>query len=88
MDSPHKRPVARKMLPFHGVIIELLILFARNIPLHTYTGLSTIHMTAMTYTRQRCRGACQFPERSDNYKYKSRGFETLRDLTITRLIGY
>ena len=26
--------------------------------------------------------------RSDNSKYKSRGFETLRDLTIRRLIGY
>ena len=38
--------------------------------------------------RQCCRGACQISERSDNSKYKSRGFETLRDLTIGRLIGY
>ena len=38
--------------------------------------------------QQYCRGACQISERSDNSKYKSRGFETLRDLTIRRLIGY
>ena len=35
-----------------------------------------------------CRSACQISERSDNSKYKSRGFETLRDLTERRLIGY
>ena len=33
--------------------------------------------------RQQC-----FSERLDNSYYKSRGFETLRDLTIRRLIGY
>ena len=38
--------------------------------------------------QQCCRGACQISERSDNFEYKSRGFETLRDLTIRRLIGY
>ena len=38
--------------------------------------------------QQCCRGACQIAERSDNSKYKSRGFETLRDLTIRRRIGY
>ena len=38
--------------------------------------------------QQCCRGACQISERSDNSKYKSRGFETLRGLTIRRLIGY
>ena len=38
--------------------------------------------------QQCCRGACHISERSDNSKYKSRGFETLRDLTIRRLIGY
>ena len=38
--------------------------------------------------QQCCRGSCQMSERSDNFKYKSRGFETLRDLTIRRLIGY
>ena len=38
---------------------------------------------------QQCyRCACQISERSDNSKYKSRGFETLRDLTERRLFGY
>ena len=35
-----------------------------------------------------CRSACQISERSDNSKYKSRGFETLRDLTERRIFGY
>ena len=35
-----------------------------------------------------CRSACQISERSDNSKYKSRGFETLRDLMERRLFGY
>ena len=35
-----------------------------------------------------CRSACQISERSDDFKYKSRGFETLRDLTERRLLGY
>ena len=35
-----------------------------------------------------CRSACQISGRSDNSKYKSRGFETLRDLTERRLFGY
>ena len=35
-----------------------------------------------------CRSACQISERSDNSKYKSRGFETLRYLTERRLFGY
>ena len=38
--------------------------------------------------RQQCyRSACQISERSDNSKYTSRGFETLRDLTERRLFG-
>ena len=35
-----------------------------------------------------CRSACQISERSDNSKYKSRGFESLRDLTKRRLFRY
>ena len=35
-----------------------------------------------------CRGACQMSEQCDNSNYQSRGFETSRDLTIRRLIGY
>ena len=35
-----------------------------------------------------CRGACQISKRSDNSKYKSRGFDTLRDLKTRRFIWY
>ena len=35
-----------------------------------------------------CRCACQISERSDNSKYKSRGFETSQGLTKRRFIGY
>ena len=39
--------------------------------------------------RQRCcRCACQISKLLDKSKYKSRGFETSRDLMIRRLIGY
>ena len=39
--------------------------------------------------RQRCcRCACQISKRYDNLKYQSRGFETSRDLTKRRLLGY
>ena len=40
------------------------------------------------HRQQCCRCACQISERSHNSEYKSRDFETLRDLTITRLIMY
>ena len=35
-----------------------------------------------------CRCAFQMSERSENCKYKTRGFWSSRDLTIRRLIGY
>ena len=35
-----------------------------------------------------CRDTCQISEQSNNFKYKSRGFETFRDLTVRRLIRY
>ena len=38
--------------------------------------------------QQCCRCACQISKRYYNLKYHSRGFETLRDLTIRRLFGY
>ena len=38
--------------------------------------------------QQCCRSASQISKRCDNLNYQSRGFETLRDLTIRRLIGY
>ena len=40
------------------------------------------------HRQQCCRSASQISERSDYSKYKSRGFETSRDLTIRRLFGY
>ena len=40
------------------------------------------------HRQQCCRCACQISERSDNSKYKSRGFETLRNRTTMCLIGY
>ena len=40
------------------------------------------------HRQQCCRSACRISERSDNSKYKSRSFETLRDLTERRLIRY
>ena len=38
--------------------------------------------------QQCCRCACQISKRYDNLKYQSRGCETLRDLTNSRLFGY
>ena len=35
-----------------------------------------------------CRSACQISERSDNSKYKSRSFDTLRDVAKRSLFGY
>ena len=35
--------------------------------------------------QQRCRDACQIPERCDYYNTQSRGFETSRDLAVRRL---
>ena len=38
--------------------------------------------------QQCCRGACQISERSNYSKYKFRGIDTSRSLTIRRLIGW
>ena len=35
-----------------------------------------------------CRGACQISKRYEHFKTRSPAFETLRDFTIWRLIGY
>ena len=40
------------------------------------------------WQQQCCRGVSQITERYDYFKYKSRGFETSRDLAMRRLIGY
>ena len=37
---------------------------------------------------QCCRDACQITERLDNFKHRARAFETLRDITIGRLVWY
>ena len=36
--------------------------------------------------QQCCRGVCQISKRSGNSRYKSRGYETLRELTIRRIM--
>ena len=38
--------------------------------------------------QHRCRGACHISKRSNNFIAQFRGFETLRDFLIGRLIGY
>ena len=38
--------------------------------------------------QQCCRGVCRISKWCDNSNYQSRGFESSRDLTIRRLIGY
>ena len=57
-------------------------------PRDWYFKLSYRFEIWQAHRQQRCRSACQISERSDNSKYKSRGFETLRDLTERRLFGY
>ena len=57
-------------------------------PRDWYFKLSYRSEIWQAHRQQCCRSACQISERSDNSKYKSRGFETLRDLTERRLFGY
>ena len=57
-------------------------------PRDQYFKLSYRFKTWQAHRQRCCRSACQISERSDNSKYKSRGFETLRDLTERRLFGY
>ena len=57
-------------------------------PRDWYFKLSYRFEIWQAHRQQPCRSACQISERSDNSKYKSRGFETLRDLTERRLFGY
>ena len=52
-------------------------------------NFSLRHTIKAHVSRKHCfRCASQNTERSYNSKYKSRGFETLRDLAIRRRIGY
>ena len=57
-------------------------------PRDWYSKLSYRFEIWQAHRQHCCRSACQVSERSDNSKYKSRGFETLRDLTERRLFGY
>ena len=57
-------------------------------PRDWYFKLSHRFEIWQAHRQQCCRSACQISERSDNSKYKSRGCETLRDLTKIRLFGY
>ena len=57
-------------------------------PRDWYFKLSHRFEIWQAHRQQCCRSACQISERSDNSKYKSRGFETSRDLTKRRLFGY
>ena len=57
-------------------------------PRDWYFKLSYRFEIWQAHRQQCCRSACQISERSDNSEYKSRGFETSRDLTIRRLFGY
>ena len=57
-------------------------------PRDWYFKLSYRFEIWQAHRQQCCRSACQISERSDNSKHKSRGFETLRDLTKRRLFGY
>ena len=57
-------------------------------PRDWYLKLSYRFAIWQAHRQHCCRSACQISKRSDNSKYKSRGFETLRDLTERRLFGY
>ena len=57
-------------------------------PRDLYLELSDRSEICQALRQQCCRCACQISKRYDNLKYRSRGFETLRDLTERRLFGY
>ena len=57
-------------------------------PRDRYFKLSYCFEIWQAHRQHCCRSACHISERSDKSKYKSRGFETLRDLTKRRLFGY
>ena len=65
-----------------------LIVFEVSKPRDWYFQLSYRFEIWQAHRQQCCRSACQISERSDNSKYKSRGFETSRDLTIRRHFWY
>ena len=56
----------------------------RDLYLELYDRSEILHAPR----QQCCRSACQISKWWDNSNYLSRGFESSRDLTIRRLIGY
>ena len=57
-------------------------------PQDLYLELSDRFEIWQALRQQCCWCACHISKRYDNFKYQSRGFETLRDLTERRLFGY
>ena len=53
-----------------------------------YLELSDRSQIWQAHLQQCCRYACQISKRYDDLNYQYRSFETSRDLTIRRLIGY
>ena len=76
-------------VPFQYPIIRLIVR-SREVSKPRDWLFELSHRLEIWQTNQQhcCRGACQISERSHDCKYKSCSFETLRDLTIKRLIGY
>ena len=70
--------------------IRRLIVRSRKVskPRDLYLELSDRSEIWQAPRQHCCRCACQISKRCDNLNYQSRGFETSRDLTIRRLIGY
>ena len=68
--------------------IRRLIVKSRQVSKARDRGLNCSYRFEIWQAHRCCRGACQISERSDNSKYKSRGFGTLRDLMVRRLTGY
>ena len=70
--------------------IRRLTVRSRNVskPRDLYLELSDRSEIWQAPRQQGCRSACQNSKRCDNLDNQCRGFETSRDLTIRRLIGY
>ena len=70
--------------------IRRLIVRSRKVskPRDLYLELSDRSEIWQAPRQQCCRGACQISKRHEHFNTRSRAFETLRDLTIRRLIGY
>ena len=77
----------RDVVPNH--IIKSIDIHVQNTQMSTLVGLYKLMVWLKFWLYfEATNSECQISERLYNHKYKSRGFETLRDLTIRRLIGY